>query len=93
MSEFQPLPISARFAAALTTLRWSAASLAPILGCHPRTCQGWLQAGPPAEVLVWVEAMADAVSSVPVPGVKIVAGRKPGARQNAKSAASGVERG
>ena len=82
-----------RFAAGLTTLRWSAASLAPILGCHPRTCQGWLQAGPPPEVLAWVEAMADAVSSIPVPGVKIVAGRKPGMRQNASSAASGVDSG
>ena len=85
--------MSSRFRGALTTLGRSAASLAPLLSCHPRTCQGWLQAGPPPEVLAWVEAMADAVSSIPVPGVKIVAGRKPGARQNASSAASGVERG
>ena len=85
--------ISSRFQIALTTLGRSAASLAPLLGCHPRTCQGWLQAGPPAEILVWVEAMADAVSSIPVPGVKIVAGRKPGTGQNASSAASGVDSG
>ena len=40
-----------------------------------------------------VEAMADAVSSIPVPGMRIVAGRKPGLRQNARSAASGVDSG
>ena len=51
------------------------------------------RSGPPAEILAWVEALADAVSSVPVPDVRIVAGRKPGTCQNASSAASGVESG
>lgn len=64
-----------RFRAALATLGRSAASLAPLLRCHPRTVQGWLQDRPPDAVLAWVEAGAEAWSRLPVPEVRIVAGR------------------
>lgn len=64
-----------RFHAALATLGRSAASLAPLLGCHPRTCQAWLQDGAPPEVLAWVEAGAEAWASVPVPALWFEAGR------------------
>lgn len=66
---------AARFRAALRALRWSQASLAPLLGCHPRTVQGWASVGPPEPVLAWVEAMARAIEAVPLPDVRIVAGR------------------
>lgn len=64
-----------RYATALATLGRSAASLAPLLHCHPRTCQGWLLDGPPPEVLAWVEAGAEAWEALPVPEVRLVAGR------------------
>jgi hypothetical protein len=78
---------ASRYATALAALGRSAASLAPILGCHPRTCQGWLQDGPPPEILTWVERMARAVSSVPVPEIAITAGRP---RVGARKPAHGV---
>lgn len=72
---------AARFRAALDTLDRSAASLAPLLRCHPRTCQGWLQDGPPDEILAWVEQGASEIGPATeawlarVPHVEFVAGR------------------
>lgn len=67
-----------RFRAALKVLGRSAASLAPLLHCHSRTAEGWLVKGPPPEVLAWVEAGAERWAELPVPQVRIVAGRPGG---------------
>lgn len=66
---------AARFRAALATLGRSSASLAPQLRCHKRTVQSWASSGPPEPVLAWVEAMARACDEIPLPDVRIVAGR------------------
>lgn len=72
---------AARYRAALATLGRSAPSLAPLLRCHPRTCQQWLQDGPPPEILAWLEAGACEIGPLTeawlarVPVVRIVAGR------------------
>lgn len=67
---------AARFRAALDTLGRSAASLAPLLRCHPRTCQNWLHDGAPDEVLVWVEDGARDVG----PTMEAWLGRAPAVR-------------
>lgn len=69
-----------RFRAALATLGRSAASLAPLLRCHPRTVQGWCQAGAPDEILSWVEDGARETRAWldRMPEVRIVAGKPRG---------------